>query len=257
MHSSADTTIESGDALEVLHITDNHLFTNVEGGRHGFNSLASLRAVLETALAERQPDVVVVTGDVANDSNEEIYETFLTCMREFTSCDYIATPGNHDLGEPFSKVLTSSTVEKKGWRIVAVDTHQDGELAGFVSTDALTELDLEVSASTKPTLVVGHHPATDIDCEWIDHNRISNGEALIDQLASHDHVKAYLCGHVHQAFDGECQGLVLMTTPSTCWQFKPQTTEFAIDEVPAGWRWLSLMPDGSFDTTVYRLEETA
>lgn len=254
--NTGDTTLSSdADTLWVLHVTDNHLFQDATGGRRGVNSSKSLRAVLCTALEEHQPDIVVNTGDVANDSTEEVYREFLRCLREFTSCDYIATPGNHDLSNPFFDVLKSERIDAKGWRIVAVDTHEDDVLSGYVSAQGMNQLVEEISQSLQPTLVVGHHPATPIGCDWIDAHRIRNGQELLDALAQFEQVKAYLCGHVHQAFDGEYQGIALMTTPSTCWQFKPQTTEFAFDDVPAGWRWLQLKSDGTIDSKVCRLLE--
>jgi Icc protein len=44
--------------------------------------------------------------------------------------------------------------------------------------------------------------------------------------------------------------LRLLSTPSTCAQFRPGSDSFAIDERPPGYRWLDLRADGRLDTEV-------
>ncbi|MYD43161.1 MAG: hypothetical protein F4W90_04625 [Gammaproteobacteria bacterium] len=84
-----------------------------------------------------------------------------------------------------------------------------------------------------------------------------NGEDLLATLSKRHTARGYLSGHVHQAYDGQYERMKLMTTPSTCWQFKALTTQFAIDELPPGWRWLALQADGSIETKVSRLDAKA
>ena len=69
-----------------------------------------------------------------------------------------------------------------------------------------------------------------------------------------DNVRGMVWGHVHQAFDGMREGVMLMGTPSTCVQFEPGSTKFTLDERPPGYRWLHLYPDGRIDTRVEWVE---
>ena len=46
----------------------------------------------------------------------------------------------------------------------------------------------------------------------------------------------------------------LLSTPSTCIQFEPQSEDFSIDTLAPGYRWLTLNPDGSLDTGISRVE---
>lgn len=216
-------------------------------------SLDSLHEVLATAVRERSPDVVLLTGDIAHDSEDAVYQSFQKVLAEYTDCPSIATPGNHDLSEPFLANLPTSPIEHKGWRVVAVDTHRDHEVAGFVDQDVLSQLTETIDESTLPTLVIGHHPATPVGTAWIDGHGIQNGEELLEELCRHSQVKGLLCGHVHQEFDSTYGDLKLMTTPSTCWQFKKGSANFEIDSQRAGWRWLTLRQDGTIETTVSRL----
>ena len=47
----------------------------------------------------------------------------------------------------------------------------------------------------------------------------------------------------------------VLTTPSTCFQFKPQTESFSLDDQSPGYRWINLYDDGSIKTEVARIPE--
>ena len=59
---------------------------------------------------------------------------------------------------------------------------------------------------------------------------------------------------MHQVFEAERNGVPYMATPSTCIQFKPGSQNFSLDAEPPGFRWLALLPDGTIETGVRRLE---
>ncbi len=253
MQKHAAKHTKEGTSLWLLHITDNHLFTDPNEGRHGVSSIDSFQQVLVSATASRQPDLVVDTGDIAHDRTREVYEMFASKVREFVDCPMIATPGNHDLAKPFDEVLSRESITMGNWRIVTVDTHIDDEVGGLIDQTEMNRVEEELKANESPTLLIGHHPATEVGCAWIDEHRIENGDEFLQVMAQYPQVQAYLSGHVHQAFEGRAHGIRLMTTPSTCWQFKTDSDSFAVDELPAGWRWLELRADGEIDSTVERL----
>ena len=254
MHTHAAEHPKDGTSLWLLHITDNHLFADPSESRYGIASVDSLQKVLASASEARQPDLVLNTGDIANDRTHEVYKMYVSIVREFVDCPMISTPGNHDLAKPFDEVLSRDSITMKRWRIVSVDTHIDDIVGGFISDNEMDRVKEELRTDESPTLVVGHHPANEIGCSWIDEHRISNGDQFLTELASFKHVKAYLSGHVHQKFDDYVNGLLLMTTPSTCWQFKTGSDSFAVDDLPPGWRWLELRADGNISTHVERLD---
>lgn len=256
MQDHAAERTKDDTSLWLLHITDNHLFTDPSEGRHGINSVETFQRVLASATKSRQPDLVVDTGDIAHDHKVEVYETFVSMVSDVVDCPMIATPGNHDLAALFDQVLSRETVTMKNWQIVAVDTHVEGSVSGFVGQAEMHRLEVELGTSEVPTLVIGHHPGSNVGCSWIDEHRIENGDEFLRVLGRYPHVRGFLSGHVHQAFDGDANGLKLMTTPSTCWQFKPRSDSFAIDELSAGWRWLELRPDGVINSRVDRLVES-
>jgi len=73
------------------------------------------------------------------------------------------------------------------------------------------------------------------------------------RLSQHDNVRAILCGHVHQDMQKVRSGATVISTPSTCVQFKPNSDDFALDTCSPGWRELTLYADGQFETHVQRL----
>ncbi len=76
-------------------------------------------------------------------------------------------------------------------------------------------------------------------------------------MSCYPQVKGLLWGHVHQSLDKDYPTafgqLQLMATPSTCIQFKPKSSYFALDAKQPGYRLLELKPDGSILTNVYRV----
>ena len=79
------------------------------------------------------------------------------------------------------------------------------------------------------------------------------------ELGVRSRVRAILFGHVHQAVEARIGALRLFGTPSSCVQFKPLRTRFALDvgtsSSTPGWRWLMLGTDGDLTSRVGRLND--
>jgi Icc protein len=69
-------------------------------------------------------------------------------------------------------------------------------------------------------------------------------------IDAHRNVRGIVWGHVHQASDRTRGGVRYLSTPSTCSQFLPSSDFFALDNRPAGLRWLDLHPDGRVESVV-------
>jgi len=61
-------------------------------------------------------------------------------------------------------------------------------------------------------------------------------------------------GHIHAEFSARRGDVRLLATPATCVQFKPGTAAPQVDELPPGYRWFELHPDGRLETGVERVE---
>jgi len=109
------------------------------------------------------------------------------------------------------------------------------------------------SAPQRPTLLAVHHPPCALGCAWLDDQGIDNGARLLALLADHPQVKLLLCGHIHQQQARQFGPLWLLSAPSTCVQFRPDSDDFAIDALAPGLRWLRLHDDGRFETGIERV----
>ncbi len=241
-------------SLLLLQITDTHLFADASVVKNGIYPTSSLKSVLDIALNGRTPDLVLATGDLAQEPIPKTYSLFAELVRERYGGPILAVPGNHDIGEAMRKVFPRKCLAMDSWSIVALDTHVDHEVAGNVSSEDLDALSEQLQEDHDHLLVVGHHPLTDIGCAWLDAHRVVNGEAVVGLLESCPASRAYLCGHIHQEYDRIHNGIRYLATPSTCWQFAPDSDSFGFDDSPPGWRWLELHDDGTIHTEVCRLQ---
>ena len=243
----------SPETLTVLQVTDTHLYSAADTTMHGVCTQRSLEAVIDQALDESEPDVLLVSGDLAQVGEVMIYERFLSTIRARFEGPLLCVPGNHDLSEPFDEFFPKEILNAKGWDIVGIDTHVDDRVEGVVSDAEFRRLNDLLNASINQVLVVGHHGLVDVGTPWLDEHKISNSDKLLRALCSHNCVRGYVFGHVHQEFYSVIGGVRLFATPSTCFQFAPGAKKFKIDGEQPGYRWLMLNDGGTIDTYVSRL----
>ena len=245
----------------VLHISDCHLV--VDGTKLiGVDTQASLEAVLRQAVAERTPDAVIASGDLAHDPLPQIYSRFVDTVRRYTTAPLLCLPGNHDvLGAMQTAAMPLAPLELGNWSLLALDSHEDDAPRALVSAadrDAVAAALAQADGSH--CLVATHHPPVTVNCPWLDKDRIQNAEELLEWLSECSVVgdaarlRSVVFGHTHQAVDDLCNGVPVYGAPSTCFQFTPNSTSFSIDTQNPGYRWLELSADGSIDSQVRRVE---
>ena len=239
--------------LDVLHVTDTHLYVDTATEKNGVAPFNTLCQVLDRALAQKSPDLLLATGDIAQDPLPETYQSFLSTVSRRYPGPLLSVPGNHDLSRFFSSEMPIQAVVESGWRIQGLDTHVDGHVAGLVSESALDSLERDLKDSPQYVLVAGHHPPFEIGVDWLDSHRVANGDEVVNVLRSAEKCRGYVCGHVHQPHTRIIGGIPFFTTPSTCWQFSMTSPTFSLDERPPGWRWLTLNSDGSIQSEVHYL----
>ena len=239
------------DALKVLQVTDTHLYPDMNGKLQGVNTLESFQSVINHAVEDTIPDLLIATGDLAQEPDSVTYNIFLEVVRKVYQGPLICTPGNHDLSVPFEQILPTKLMSLSGWYFVPLDSHVDNHVEGHVSQIQLVNLQKVLEHKCPgPTIVLGHHPPVRIQSEWLDQHRMQEGDQLMNLMNSSGNVRAYICGHVHQRHESEIGSLLFLTAPSTCFQFEPASNRFAVAEDGPGYRWLELSPDGSIKTEV-------
>ena len=99
-----------------------------------------------------------------------------------------------------------------------------------------------------------HHSPVAVNSLWVDKHRVANHELLHKLLVAHGKVRAVINGHIHQEHQADWDGIAVYATPSTCFQFKPEVTDFTLDDRPPAYRWIDLYDDGKINTGVKYLQ---
>lgn len=254
------TENDSQKPLRVLQLTDPHLMADPDGALLGVNTRDSLDAVIAQVLKDHgQPDLILATGDIAQDASEEAYRLFGDKLKAF-NCDSVWIAGNHDDSSvltPIATELNASNrhVIKGGWQFVLLDTSVPGKVYGHLPDSELAFLEKTlVENPDRPALIALHHHPVDIDTRWMSAIGLQNNEDFWRVVDRFPQVKAVLWGHIHQEYDEYRKGVRLLATPSTCIQFTAGSVKFSVEEKSPGYRWFEMKPDGEFTTHVKRSE---
>ena len=247
-------------AVRVVQLSDCHLFESTEGKLLGLNTEYSLSKVLEL-ITEEQPDLdlVLATGDLSQDGSEESYRRFHQHMADTFSKPVYWLPGNHDLMGKMNlhkqaRFMNPCVVEINGWHIIMLDSTVEGEVPGYMQQDQLDFLEESlVKSQGRHVMVCLHHQPVPVGSSWLDEQLVGNSEEFIRVLDKYANVRAVIWGHVHQDFHGQRKGVEMMSVPSTCVQFKPNSEDFAVDDTNPGYRWFDIYQDGTVKTGVSRV----
>ncbi|MFT5591955.1 MAG: Icc protein [Oceanicoccus sp.] len=242
-----------------IQITDCHLFASDEGKLLGMDTQASLNAVLDIIHSEQsQFDFYLCTGDLSQDGSVESYQ-YLKDLLAKDGKEQFWIPGNHDYRSNMLQVVNEEqemlTVIKKGhWQLILLDSQVPGSVFGNLAQSQLDLLEAALKAdSTSHTLITMHHHPKPMGCKWLDTQQIRNSQALLDIVDKYDNVRVVLWGHVHQDSDKMVDGVRYISTPSTCVQFTPESSDFDVDKEGPGYRWVELNDDGTISTGVSRV----
>jgi 3',5'-cyclic AMP phosphodiesterase CpdA len=200
--------------LTIAHLTDTHF-----GNRPG---VADRNRRVAESVARIAPDVVVVTGDVADHGRAEEYAEALDVYADLPAPVLWGT-GNHDVREPFAEAFfglptgepLNAEYDVAGVRFLMLDSlvpAPPGERIdhGELAQPTLDWLDAELASSLLPTFVCWHHPPRPVGVPWMDSILLRDPDALERVLAAHSHVVASLVGHVHMAVSTTFAGRPLL-----------------------------------------------
>ena len=246
-------------SLRVLQITDTHLFAAEDATLLGVDTAASLRHVCAYALERHgAPDLVLATGDIAHEGEAQAYERFLALMDEYFRAPVAWIPGNHDSGPVMNRYVSSvrQRFQDGAWEFVLLDSHIEGKVSGRLGDAQLAGLSRSFEQSSAHNLVIAlHHHLLPIGAPWLDQQRVSDTDVFFRIIEGEPRIRLIVCGHIHQELDAQRNGVRMLATPSTCFQFMPHSESFALDVKPPGCRWFEFYEDGAFYTEVTRIEE--
>lgn len=254
---------ETGRMHRILQISDTHLAHRPGPIRPGYPDSDRQLATVLSALRQResQPELLWLTGDLAEDPERVVYTRLLGMLDEYLEgWPLAALAGNHDepslLREAFAAAghPVDSHLLVGDWLLIGLNSAVPGQAAGQLGDAELARLDRTLTAHPEHWAVIAvHHPVVPIGSAWMDRMGLLNAAELFAVLDRHPQVRACLFGHIHQDFRTRHQGIELLGCPSTCVQFTPGAEHFDLDREHAGYRVLELYPDGRLVTHIERV----
>lgn len=207
----------------IAQVTDIHLGFQpddpAELNRRRFDDvMASLLAL------EPRPDVLLATGDLAESGSIASYRSLKTV---FDALPFPVLPaiGNHDVRRNFTSVFgrermdggyVQYVADAGPLRIIVLDTVEEGLHGGAFDNGRAAWLAAALAASSKPTIVVLHHPPIETGNGWMTERSDAPWvRRLHDVVAGHRHVIRLLSGHLHRAIVTNWAGTTLAVCPST------------------------------------------
>ena len=264
MIESTETTTKQStkapDRINIIQITDTHILDDGAPSFNDYDTSASLVRVINKILeSESDADLILLTGDLVHEATKTSYQKLADHLSVLTT-PILSLPGNHDAPELMRYVMganghdTGNLIKFDDWLIILLDTCVIGEHSGKLSTTELEFLhsSLEENQDAHCLIALHHHPVS-IKSSWMDAMSLVNTKEFFNIVDEFKQVRGIIWGHIHQEFEDEIANAKLFGTPSTCLQFKPGSTEFAVDDKMPAYRKLILNKNGSISSNVIYL----
>lgn len=246
-------------STRILHLTDFHFLAEGKQTMLGVDTEQSFSEVLARANdSGRRSDLALLTGDLVQDPEASAYRRLKTRLAAL-ECPCYCLPGNHDDSALMKGILAGGSVYYQPqvlldrWQIICLDSTIPHQPYGRLGEDQLSLLKtlLDQQPERFALIALHHHP---VPCwsHWMDAMVLEDADRFFGILEQHPRARGVVFGHVHQAMDVVHKGLRLLGTPSTCFQFKPNQADFALDPTPPGYRWIELLLDGGIYTELER-----
>jgi 3',5'-cyclic AMP phosphodiesterase CpdA len=199
--------------VTIAHFSDIH----VDSGAR--SAARTTRVVEYLAGLSTPPDVVLLTGDIADHGEEGEYER----VRELLPFPVLCCPGNHDARGPYRKVMLDEdpadgpvdrAYEISGILILMCDSSIPGRHDGWLADETLAWAERKLADKPgMPALLAFHHPPVELGLTFPDTIRQFGEERLAALVAKHPQIVALLCGHAHSAAATTFAGRPLLVAP--------------------------------------------
>lgn len=219
-------------------MSDTHVTTS-GFDEDGVDALGALDQILRDCRNLPSLDLVVVTGDIADDGSAEGCALVRDRVGRFAAdrrIPHVYAVGNHDRRLGFTTALGTGHFDARGadagrllpgldderaavsmvgeLRIVTLDSLVPGHVHGVVSRaqlEALREL-LRDRAPAGTVLALHHPPVSTPTGPWMAELGLRNRDELAAVVAGTD-VSAILCGHFHLQITGQVGGTTVWVSP--------------------------------------------
>jgi len=197
------------------------------------NLVAALRLLDTTGI---QPDVFLLTGDLADDGEAACYDDLAGLLGQAASrsgASVIYVPGNHDERGTFHRHLlggsgggpVNQTHWRDGLRIIALDSTIPGESHGVLDDQTLGYLRAELrTAAPDGTVLALHHPPIPSPIQPMAQIALRDPERLRDAIVGSD-VRIVLCGHNHHEALGTLGPVPVWVCPAIAYRADVTSTQ--------------------------------
>jgi 3',5'-cyclic-AMP phosphodiesterase len=157
-----------------------------------------------------KPDLVVISGDLADTPTAEEYE-YLKRLLAQLKLPFVGIPGNHDSRElmraafpraayAFPTGALNQSVEIGGLDLVLLDSSVPGRPHGELDAPTLQWLGATLASSPhRPALLFLHHPPFKTGIWHMDRQYLLNAGELAAVVKRHPRTQLIAAGHVHRA----------------------------------------------------------
>jgi 3',5'-cyclic AMP phosphodiesterase CpdA len=209
--------------MKIAQISDLHM--GAEGRTLGIVDAASKLEKLVSHINGLQPDLVLVSGDIAHEGSVAETTRAAALLADLTA-PYYLTPGNHDTRSALQTAIPAAAlpareaghmsyyIEAETLRIIALDSSDPDAPHGRICAARAAWLEAALAASDTPTLIFMHHPPIKFAVEETDKPPMEGANLLAKVVARHPQIERILCGHIHLMAQALWHGRLVMTAPS-------------------------------------------
>ena len=221
----------------VLHLSDTHV-SRTGPDEDGVDGLGALKGLLCDVRRIPELDLIVVSGDIADDGSEEGCLAVRSAVGEFAAergIPQVYCTGNHDRRDGFTAALgwghlgpdgasigrradvagaIAAVSEVDGLRVITLDSLVPGETHGVLGQDQLDWLAGELGTPAPAgTIVVLHHPPISVDALPYLKSVVLQEPEKLERVLTGTDVQAVLCGHLHHQLSGRLGDKPVSVTP--------------------------------------------
>ncbi|MGV7220601.1 MAG: metallophosphoesterase family protein [Nitrospinales bacterium] len=178
--------------LKIAQITDIHLPRNKQLRVQDVDTYGTLDKMLGI-ISDFSPDLVLVTGDIAEEGGEEPFRALKEMLEPFPNT--LVTPGNHDLGHEYGRYFNDASYQVRhldDWTLLAINT------AELDISDETMSACQRILEENERVLLATHHPLVSVGTPFFDQiHTLRNREKHWKSLISYPSLKAAVFGHIH------------------------------------------------------------
>lgn len=254
------------DDLKFVHITDTHLLNHPEDTFYSLNTKKSFETVLSHCQSH-YPDIdfILFTGDISQTGSEESYIIFKSIIQHYDLPIY-CVPGNHDTPKFLQHIIPScpdnsiNIIQLGKFSLVLTNSWVKNKHHGVITQRCLQQLEDHLQNNQDQFNIIAiHHPPVLINSKWLDEIGLQNKTEFLQIINKYSQNTLLLFGHIHQEIDQQLDTLRLLSTPSTCHQFKANSEHIhRVHTPPPAYRFVKLTttnnPKSNIETKVHYVD---